>query len=182
MTIHTSDPFATPDEERSPVRRFRGRLPAPVTLWTAVGRDGRPAGLTVSSTVVADGDPARLLGVLDEESEVWAAIEVSGRFAVSPLRGEDRQVAERFAGLMPAPGGLFTFEKWVDTPFGPVLGGLGAWAGCRLEGSHRVGWGLLVEGVIEAVHIDEERAVTPLVHYRGRYHELAGRRHHEQPD
>jgi flavin reductase (DIM6/NTAB) family NADH-FMN oxidoreductase RutF len=182
MTIHTSDPFATPEDERSAVRRFRGRLPAPVTLWTAVGPDGRSAGLTVSSTVVADGDPARLLGVLDEESALWEAIKASGRFAVAPLRAEDRQVAERFAGLMPAPGGLFTFGEWIDTPFGSVLSGLGVWAGCRLEGSHRVGWGLLVEGIVEDVHIDEGRTVAPLVHYRGRYHELAGRRHHEQPD
>jgi flavin reductase (DIM6/NTAB) family NADH-FMN oxidoreductase RutF len=80
---------------------------------------------------------------------------------------------------MPAPGGPFTFGEWRQTPYGPVLSGLGAWAGCRLEGSHRVGWGLLVEGVISDVHIDEERVVTPLVHYRGRYHELAGRSRHE---
>jgi flavin reductase (DIM6/NTAB) family NADH-FMN oxidoreductase RutF len=182
MTIHTSDPFATPEHERSPVRRFRGRLPASVTLWTAVGPDGRRAGLTVSSTVVVDGSPGRLLGVLDEESELWGAIEASGRFAVSPLRGEDRQVAERFAGLMPAPGGSFTFGEWIDTPFGSVLSGLGAWAGCQLAGSHPVGWGLLVEGIIEDVHIDDELTVVPLVHYRGRYHELAGRSRHEQPD
>jgi 3-hydroxy-9,10-secoandrosta-1,3,5(10)-triene-9,17-dione monooxygenase reductase component len=182
MTIHTSDPFATPEPDRSPVRRFRGRLPAPVTLWTATGTDGRRAGLTVSSMVVADGDPARLLGVLDEESDLWGAVEASGRFAVSPLRTEDRQVADRFAGLMPAPGGPFTFGRWIDTPHGPVLAGLSAWAGCRLEASRPIGWGLLVEGVIEDVHIDEERTVTPLVHYRGRYHELAGRCLNEQPD
>lgn len=182
MTIHASDPFATPEHERSPVRRFRGRLPASVTLWTAVGPGGRRAGLTVSSTVVADGDPARLLGVLDEESDLWAAIEATGRFAVAPLRAEDRQVAERFAGLMPAPGGPFTFGDWLETPFGWVPAGVGAWAGCRLEGSHPVGWGLLVEGIIESVEIDDELTVTPLVHYRGRYHELAGRRPHGSSD
>jgi len=180
MTIHASDPFATPDHERSPVRRFRGRLPASVTLWTATGPDGRPAGLTVSSTVVADGDPARLLGVLDQESDLWAAIETAARFAVAPLRGEDRQLAERFAGLMPAPGGPFTFGEWVDTPFGSVLNGVGAWIGCRLEEARPVGWGLLVEGIIEHVHIDDERVVTPLVHYRGRYHELGGSSQREQ--
>ena len=29
------DPFATPPGKRSPARRLRGRLPAPVTIWTA---------------------------------------------------------------------------------------------------------------------------------------------------
>ena len=55
----------------SPVRRLRGRLAAPVTLWTAPG----PAGLTVSSTLVADGEPGRLLGLIDEECDLWAAVE-----------------------------------------------------------------------------------------------------------
>ncbi len=30
--IHHTDPFAAPAEDRSPVRRLRGRLAAPVTL------------------------------------------------------------------------------------------------------------------------------------------------------
>src|SRR5690348_17299034 len=102
MTIHITDPFATPEEGRSPVRRLRGRLPAPVTLWTAPG----PAGLTVSSTLVADGTPGRVLGLVDEESELWAAVEAAGVFAVVPLAPRHRQLADRFAGLMPAPGGL----------------------------------------------------------------------------
>src|ERR671913_178577 len=50
--IHSSDPFATPEQDKSPVRRLRGRLAAGVTLWTTTG----PAGLTVSSMMVADGD------------------------------------------------------------------------------------------------------------------------------
>ncbi|MFD0823065.1 flavin reductase, partial [Micromonospora zhanjiangensis] len=97
--IHHTDPFATPAGQRSPVRRFRGRLPAAVTLWTAPG----PAGLTVSSTLVADGDPARLLGLIDEDSDLWAAASAAGRFAVTPLGPGHRQLADRFAGLFPAP-------------------------------------------------------------------------------
>ena len=36
VTIHATDPFATPDDARSPLRRLRARMPATVTLWTAV--------------------------------------------------------------------------------------------------------------------------------------------------
>ncbi|WP_203813088.1 flavin reductase family protein [Paractinoplanes tereljensis] len=159
-----SDPFATPEEEKSAVRRLRGRLASPVTLWTAPG----PAGLTVSSMLVADGDPGRVLGLIDEESELWDAVEMSGKFAVAPLAPADRQLADRFAGLMPSPGGLFVGQTWQQTDYGPVRAGL--WAGCRLVSSRPCGWALLVEGVIETISADAPTA--PLIHYRGRYREL----------
>src|SRR4051794_14124183 len=95
VTIHSTDPFATPDEDKSAVRRMRGRLAAPVTLWTTSG----PAGLTVSSMLVADGDPGRVLGLIDEESDFWDAVQTTRRFAVIPLTPADRQLADRFAGL-----------------------------------------------------------------------------------
>ncbi|MEV4621808.1 flavin reductase family protein [Asanoa sp. NPDC049573] len=161
--IHGTDPFATPEQARSPIRRFRGRLASPVTLWTAPG----PAGFTVSSTLVVDGDPGRLIGILDDESELWEAVSAAGRFAVAPLGPAHRQLADRFAGLMPAPGGLFRGGEWTQTPFGPVPADAGAWAGCRLDGAREFGWGLLVEATIERVEIVGE--VPPLVHYRGRY-------------
>jgi flavin reductase (DIM6/NTAB) family NADH-FMN oxidoreductase RutF len=166
MTIHSTDPFAVPDEEKSPVRRFRGRLAAPVTLWTTPG----PAGLTVSSTLVADGDPGRVLGLIDEESDFWDAVSQSGRFAVTPLTPADRQLADRFAGLMPAPGGLFAAGAWQETSYGPVPAHAGAWAGCRFDSERPCGWALLVEAVIESVHVST--ATEPLVHFRGKYADL----------
>jgi 3-hydroxy-9,10-secoandrosta-1,3,5(10)-triene-9,17-dione monooxygenase reductase component len=168
--IHATDPFATPESQRSPVRRLRGRLPAAVTLWTAYDPD-RPAGLTVSSTLVADGEPGRLLGLVDAESELWAAAQASGRFAVVPLGPADRQLADRFAGLMPAPGGLFHDGGWTATPYGPIPAGAATWAGCRLVGARECGWGLLVEATLEDITLGDDPA-GPLVHFRGRYREL----------
>jgi flavin reductase (DIM6/NTAB) family NADH-FMN oxidoreductase RutF len=164
--IHSTDPFATPDDEKSAVRRLRGRLAAPVTLWTTSG----PAGLTVSSVLVADGEPGRVLGLIDEESDFWAAAAAAGRFAVTTLTAADRQLADRFAGLMPAPGGLFATGEWTATDWGPVPTHADAWAGCRLESHRPCGWALLVEAVIETVRT--EPAPAPLIHYRGRYREL----------
>ncbi|BFU47926.1 flavin reductase family protein [Krasilnikovia sp. MM14-A1004] len=165
--IHSTDPFATPDQERSPLRRLRGRLAAAVTLWTAPG----PAGLTVSSLVVADGDPGRIAGLVDEESDFWDAASAAGRFAVMPLDVDDQQLADRFAGLMPAPGGLFAQGAWDQTDYGPVPAGARTWAGCRLDGSLPYGWSLLVEATVETVQMDA--APDPLVHFRGRYRRLA---------
>ena len=166
--IHSSDPFATPEQEKSAVRRLRGRLAAPVTLWTTPG----PAGLTVSSMLVADGEPGRVLGLIDEESDFWDAVERTRRFAVTPLTAADRQLADKFAGLMPAPGGLFAAGDWTPTEYGPVPAHAPTWAGCRLDSNRPTGWAVLVEAVIE--RIEAGPAAGPLVHYRGRYHTLDG--------
>ncbi|GAA4940765.1 hypothetical protein GCM10025331_28880 [Actinoplanes utahensis] len=165
--IHSTDPFAVPETEKSPVRRLRGRFAAPVALWTAPG----PAGLTVSSTVIAGGDPGRVIGLIDDESEFFDAVTLAGRFALSPLSPADRQLADRFAGLFPAPGGPFASGEWEQTAYGPVPAHAGAWAGCRLDDSRPCGWATLIEAVIEVVHFPG--AGEPLIHYRGRYAELA---------
>jgi len=169
VTIHASDPFATPDEAKSPVRRFRGRLASPVTLWTAYDHEGRRVGLPVSSTLVVDGAPGRLIGLVDDESALWDAVRRTGRFAVAPLREGDGRIADSFAGLMPAPGGPFTAgERWHDTDFGPVLDGVGTWAGCRLDDTRPMGRALLIEATIEHIDLTGDDP-PPLIHYRGRY-------------
>jgi 3-hydroxy-9,10-secoandrosta-1,3,5(10)-triene-9,17-dione monooxygenase reductase component len=162
VTVHYTDPFATPEGDRSPVRRFRGRLPSAVTLWTAPG----PAGLTVSSTLVADGEPARVFGLLDAESDLFEAVSEHGVFAVVALAAGDRQLADRFAGLMPAPGGLFAGGGWHETPYGPVPETPHPWAACRLVDTRPAGWSVLVEAEVVTVELAE---AEPLVHYRGRY-------------
>jgi 3-hydroxy-9,10-secoandrosta-1,3,5(10)-triene-9,17-dione monooxygenase reductase component len=167
--IHHHDPFATPESERSPVRRLRGRLASTVALWTAPA----PAGLTVSSTLVVDGEPGRLIGLVDPESDLWDAVTVAGRFAVAVLGPDDRQLADRFAGLMPAPGGAFADGQWTPTDFGPVPEHAATWAGCRLDGARQLGWSLLVEATIERVELGDGPA--PLLHYRGRYHRISAR-------
>jgi flavin reductase (DIM6/NTAB) family NADH-FMN oxidoreductase RutF len=184
VTIHSEDPFATPQGQRSPLRRLRGRFAAPVSLWTAPGSasGGGPAGLTVSSMLVVDGEPGRVLGLVDEESDLWGAIGEAGRFAVAPLRAGDRQLADRFAGLLPAPGGVFRGLSFRDTGYGPVLAELATWVGCRLTDSRPCGWALLVEGEIEHLELGgsaepggsaaPEEPDAPLVHYRGRYRTL----------
>lgn len=176
MSIHASDPFATPEEARSPVRRLRGRLPAAVTLWTARDKEGRPAGLTVSSAVIVDGDPGWVLGILDAESTLWEAVRETHRFALAPLSDGDQRLADAFAGVMPAPGGPFAGHAWRETEYGPVLESATAWAGCRLTEVRAVGFGLLIEAAIDLVEIGAE--ASPLIYHRGRY--LGGRRADEQ--
>lgn len=172
MSIHSEHPFLPPESERSPVRRLRGRLPAPVTLWTSSYRDDR-AGLTVSSMLVADGEPGLVVALIDADSDLYAAATRSGRVAVTLLGRRDAQLADAFAGLTPAPGGAFRLASWRDTEWGPVLEHAGAWAGCHLldEPAVPTGWAVLLRARIEHVEI-AEMDDDPLVHHRGRYRHL----------
>ncbi len=165
MTIHTTHPFEPGEGDRDPLRRLRGRLPSPVSVWTTGAARSR-AGLTVSSFLVADGEPARVLGLVDEESELWD--ERPEAVVVNVLGADHAWLADAFAGTAPAPGGPFTLGTWSDTDWGPALDDAVAHVGVRLvdEEPRHVGWGLLVEGVVEHVDLRDGAA---LVHTRGRY-------------
>ncbi len=169
MTIHHSHPFADPPSARDAVRAFRGRLASGVTLWTAMG-ERRPAGLTVSSVLVAHGTPPRLLALLDPLADLTEALLASGRAAVTILGRDQLRLSEIFAGEAPAPGGAFRQAVFTDTEWGPVPSEASAWAGVRLEGTASVGFSELVTCAIEHVAVTGE--AEPLVHYRGRYPRL----------
>lgn len=174
MTIHAGHPFPTPDD---PVRRLRGRLGGRVSLWTAGGpgvpdtpsgppsRD--PAGLTVTSLMVAAGEPARILALIDPDSDLRDALEETGAGVVQLLQWRHRALADAFAGTAPAPGGPFRLAAWHDTAWGRRLVDAPTWAGVRLESVDPVGWSVLVTATVEEVETgaDDE----PLLHRHGRY-------------
>ena len=167
MSIHSEHPFLEPESERDPVRRLRGRLGGTVTLWTC-GTGASRSGLTVSSLMLANGSPAHALALVDPDSEFASALQTSGRSVVQLLEWPHRDLADAFAGIAPAPGGVFTLGSWEETRWGPRLQGSSAWAGVRLADESRdVGWSLLVDTVIEHIDIGDES--QPLVHRRGRY-------------
>jgi len=167
VTIHSEHPFLEPESHRDQVRRFRGRLGGAVSLWTTGSGPDR-AGLTVSSLMVAPGEPARVLGLLDPDSDLVESVQRTGTAVVQLLSWGHRDLADAFAGVAPAPGGPFRLAQWEDTGWGPVLRGAGAWAGLRFEGEPtEVGWSVLLDGVVEQVEVGEE--TEPLVHRRGRY-------------
>ncbi len=167
MTIHSGHPFDSPESERDPVRRFRARVGSTVSLWTTGDGPAR-AGLTVSSYLLAAGDPAHALALIDADSDFGEAFEASGVAVLQLLEWEHRTLADAFAGQFPAPGGVFRLAEWTQSRWGPVVGGCSAWAGVHLVGpSRQVGWSQLVDCVVEHVEVAEE--VAPLVHRRGRY-------------
>ena len=162
MTIHSEHPFA--DASPDPVRRFRGRLAGAVSLWTS---GDPPAGLTVSSFMVANGAPARVVALVDPDSDLADALSASGRAVIQLLAWRHRDLSEVFAETSPAPGGKFAQAEFVQTPWGVRLADAATWAGLALEDARELGWSQLVTCRIEHVELgpDEE----PLIHRRGRY-------------
>jgi len=166
IRVGSQPPFTVPPERRDPARRWRGRLVAPVTIWTA-GHPPGGAGLTVSSVLVAEGEPARLLGLIDPTSAFFEAAQETGAFVVHVLAAGDRALAERFSEVRPPIRGPFDGLKVAESLWGPVLGGSRPRAACRLARSAPVGYAELVEGVIEQLELADLE--DPLAYLHGRY-------------
>jgi 3-hydroxy-9,10-secoandrosta-1,3,5(10)-triene-9,17-dione monooxygenase reductase component len=156
----------TPDD----ARRLRGRLASGVTVWTA-GEGSGARGLTVASVIVAEGEPPHVLGTIGDLADLLDAVRATGRFVVHVLAEADRDLAGRFAGTVPVPGGPFRGLDVEQTDYGPALSAVGTRASCRLVDESRRGYRVLLDGVIEEAVIGDLDA--PLAYFRGQYLGLA---------
>jgi flavin reductase (DIM6/NTAB) family NADH-FMN oxidoreductase RutF len=173
VTIHHSHPFAVGEQDRNPLRRFRGRMASPVSIWAATAH-GTRAGWTLSSFLVADGDPGEVIGLIDEESPLADVLAESPTLTISLLGWGQRALADAFAGVAPAPGGPFALSNWQDTDWGPVLENSLGWIGARLKAdADHAGWGLLLRAAVERVEIQPDPADDLLCYVRGRYRSLS---------
>ena len=173
VTIHHSHPFAVGEQDRNPLRRVRGRMASPVSIWAATAH-GTRAGWTLSSFLVADGDPGEVIGLIDEESPLADVLAESPTLTISLLGWGQRALADAFAGVAPAPGGPFALSNWQDTDWGPVLENSLGWIGARLKADpDHAGWGLLLRAVVERVEIQRDAADDLLCYVRGRYRSLS---------
>ncbi len=117
--------------------------------------------------MAAGGSPARLLALLDPDSDLRSVLESTGRGVVHLLRWEHRQLAEAFAGQFPAPGGAFTLGDWEQTDHGPRLLSAPSWAAVDVESFESVGWSDLVVATVASISLGDDD--SPLEHRRGRY-------------
>ena len=163
-----------PEDQRDPVRRLRGRMPAPVTVWTAWGPARRPVGLTVSSIMLSEGEPALVLGLIGPLTDLHDALEAAGRFVVHVLDAGQVRLADQMAGRYPTDP--FTGQEIETSEFGPILVATPVRACCQVVSRQEAGWFELVSARIEDVSIpDGDDATAPLVHFRSRYETVAPR-------
>lgn len=169
MSIHSDHPFMLPREQRNPVRRLRGLMPSPVTIWTSTDGPERE-GWTISSLLVADGEPAEMIALVDEDSDWWEMFRKTERATVNVLKQGQGWLSDVFARVAPSPGGPFRTGEWADDDWGPRVADAAAWARVRLLDTNpgHAGWGLLVRVAIESVEFTSDD-VGALGHLRGRY-------------
>jgi flavin reductase (DIM6/NTAB) family NADH-FMN oxidoreductase RutF len=106
-------------------------------------------------------------------SDLWDALQETRAFVVHVLERGQRDLAERFAGRMPSPGGLFQDVVVEHGEWGPVLTAVGNRARCRVTATQQIGYHELVLGTIEAV--DTTIFEDPLAYFLGRYRTLRPR-------
>lgn len=167
MTIHTDHPFVPAEGDKDAFRRLRGRLPAPATV-VATGQGRGRVGLTVSSIVLVDGPEPLVTLFVDPDSDLGEELVPGARAAVSVLQAGDDWLAEVFAGLAPAPGGMFTVGDWADSGWGPRLRER-SWCGLTVADVREVGWAHQVTGPVGEIELVD---ATGVAHARGRFHPL----------
>jgi flavin reductase (DIM6/NTAB) family NADH-FMN oxidoreductase RutF len=171
-SLRYGNPWADPEAERDPVRQARARLPAPVTIWTA--GDEEPAGLTVSSLLLAQGEPGQLLGLIGPDTDFAETIERTGVFVVHLLTDspEHRRLAQHFAGTLGADPDLLRVDR---SDHGPRLRHAPDQLACRLRSRRPCGWSELVEADIDDVRLATPPSSRPgLLWYRGAFRPWAG--------
>ncbi|MEL4505554.1 flavin reductase [Luteococcus sp. H138] len=167
MSIHPEHPFD--DGRREPARQLRARLGSRVCLLTA-GEGRTRAGWTVSAVLLVDGDPWRVLALVDPDSDLCERAEGTGCAVLHLLADDHRFLADAFAGLAPAPGGPFTLASWEQCGAGPRLMEVANWAELSLESAQDLGWSRQLVFTVDEAHTGTDEA--PLHHLRGRYRTL----------
>jgi flavin reductase (DIM6/NTAB) family NADH-FMN oxidoreductase RutF len=168
--LRYGNPWGEPPSTRDPLRRLRGHLVLPVTVWLTgkVDGDGPLTGLTVSSVLMSQGEPPLIAGLVTPSSDLADTLEdSSGRFVVHLLGAAHRRLAQHFAGDLPAPRELLAAASSLH---GPLLTAVGDRVLCRTTSIKPFGWSLLVEAEVEGLQVTEPG--KGLAFYHGTFHTL----------
>lgn len=159
-------PVAQPIDQRV-LRDALGAFATGVTVVTALGSDGRPVGLTVSSFNTVSLDPPLIVWSLSLSSPNIQAFRGADHYAVNVLAADQQALSERFA--------LRNTDKFAGLELLPGLSGVPLLAGCCAyfecsnETHHRGGDHLVFIGRVERFkHTPKE----PLIFHRGCYRVL----------
>jgi flavin reductase (DIM6/NTAB) family NADH-FMN oxidoreductase RutF len=142
-------------------------VPTGVTVVTTL-KDGEPRGITVNAFASVSADPPALLICVNREARSYLFIAASGLFCVNVLAGEQRHLAEHFAGKV-RERQFDSVEYAVDATGAPVLRGSIAHFDCRLEEEHHVGSHSIMIGRVLSC---AARPGSPLGYFNGGFHDF----------
>jgi 3-hydroxy-9,10-secoandrosta-1,3,5(10)-triene-9,17-dione monooxygenase reductase component len=150
-----------PDRFRSVMAHFA----TGVTVVTVATPDG-PIGMTANAVTSLSLEPVLLLVAFANDARTLPAVREAGRFGVNVLAAGQADLARLFASKTPEREKFAGVAHTVHDGI-PVIEGVLAWVGCRLEqlipaGDHTIGIG--------AVEAAETGQGDPLLWFRGSYH------------
>lgn len=167
-SLRYGPPWATPPDERDPLRRLRGRLVLPVTVWVAGPGPRAMTGLTISSVLMSQGQPPMVAGLVSLTSDLGDALAQNGaRFVLHVLAASHKRLAQHFSGDLPAPLELLAAEQ---SSYGPLLNAVPDRALCEVTATKTFGWSLLVEARVDEAQVGGEG--RGLGWWRGAYRTL----------
>lgn len=151
------------------LRDVLGCFPTGVAVVTAIGPDGLPHGVTISSFNSVSLDPPLVLFSLSRRLYSLEEMLAAEAFAINFLRDDQAHLSSRFATALA--------DKWDGIEYragftgAPVLVPALAVLECRPYAQYDGGDHVIVVGRI--AYVESDGARYPLVFFRGRYHALA---------
>jgi flavin reductase (DIM6/NTAB) family NADH-FMN oxidoreductase RutF len=142
-------------------------FPTGVTVVTSM-REGEPRGVTVSAFASVSADPPLVLICINREARSYLYISSSKVFCVNILAGDQRHLAERFAGKL-RERQFEGVQYDHDITGAAVLRGAVAHLDCEVAEEHHAGsHSIFIGRVVSA----KSRAGSPLGYYNGEFHDF----------
>jgi flavin reductase (DIM6/NTAB) family NADH-FMN oxidoreductase RutF len=151
------------------LRRVFGCFPSGIAAVCALGEDGRPNGMAVSSFTSVSMDPPLVSVCVQHTSTTWPGLSRAPRLGVSVLaEGQDGA-----AKALAAKGiDRFADLSWAETPEGAVvLHGAAAWLDCEIEAEYPAGDHVLV--LLRVRGLVGEPTHPPLVFHASKFRGLS---------
>lgn len=157
-----------PDMNCRDFRRALGSFATGITVITAVGRDGQPLGMTISSFNSVSLDPPLILWSLSLASPSLEAFRSASHYAVNVLSADQEDLSNRFASRS---GNRFADVATRPGLAGvPLIEGCCAWFECTQHAHYAGGDHLIFVGYVE--QFEQDANVAPLIFHGGNYRRL----------
>ncbi|POM24537.1 Flavin-dependent monooxygenase, reductase subunit HsaB [Actinomadura rubteroloni] len=151
------------------LRRVFGGFPSGVVAVCAVGPDGEPVGMAVSSFTSVSLSPAMVSVSVTSASRTWPGLRAAGTVGISVLAEGAGTLCRALAG--PAMD-RFTGADWAAAESGAVfLRGAVAWLECAVAGEVAAGDHAIV--LLEVRAVGDRPGERPLVFHGSRFWALA---------
>jgi flavin reductase (DIM6/NTAB) family NADH-FMN oxidoreductase RutF len=175
---NTAVAAAVPSVSPAVFRDTMRALPGGVCV-IATGREGRRAGFTATAVCSVTADPPRLLICVNRGVTAYGQLAASGKLSINVLARGQQEIANLFAGGVPAVKGEERFQAtaWTQMQDVPVLEEACASFVCSVaemveQSTHTV----FICDVLDARRVgeDESDTVDSLVYANGRFMGLQG--------